>query len=193
MTALIVESAGPATSLQDSGRFGWQRYGVGPAGAMDRLSLALANSLVGNVPGAAAIEFALAGGHLRVAGGSARIARAGADGNLKIGGKPVAPLTSATAHGGEAIEIEAARSGMFFYLAVAGGFTITPALGSLSLHHRTGIGALGGRTLRAGDRLPLRLSAPSGTELALPGPPQTPLGPIRVVSGPQDDHFTSVA
>ena len=43
MTELVVQSAGPATSLQDAGRFGWQRFGVGPAGAMDRLSLALAN------------------------------------------------------------------------------------------------------------------------------------------------------
>ena len=51
MTELVVQSAGPATSLQDAGRFGWQRFGVGPAGAMDRLSLALANVLVGNPPG----------------------------------------------------------------------------------------------------------------------------------------------
>ena len=60
MTELMVQNAGPATSLQDAGRFGWQRFGVGPAGAMDRLSLALANVLVGNQPGQAAIEFALA-------------------------------------------------------------------------------------------------------------------------------------
>jgi len=190
MTELVIESAGPATSLQDAGRFGWQRYGVGPAGAMDRPALALANLLVGNAPEVAAIEFALAGGRLRAAGGSARLALAGADAILKIGGRPVAALTSVTVHEGEAVEIGAARAGAYFYLAVAGGFTIAPSLGSLSLHHRTGIGGSQGRTLRAGDRLPLRLPEPSGPELALPEPPQAAPGPIRVVLGPQDDHFS---
>lgn len=190
MTELIVDRAGPATSLQDAGRFGWQRFGVGPAGAMDRASLAIANALVGNPAGTAAIEFALAGGSLRVVGGSARVALAGAEGNLRIGGKPVTPFSGTTARDGEAIEVGAARSGVFSYLAVAGGFAITPSLGSLSLHHRTGIGALGGRPLRAGDCLPLRLSEPTRAELALPVPPEAPQGPIRVVLGPQDDHFT---
>jgi biotin-dependent carboxylase-like uncharacterized protein len=191
MTSLVVQSAGPATSLQDAGRFGWQRFGVGPAGAMDRPSLALANILVGNPPGLAAIEFALAGGRLQVSGGSPRVALAGADSTVRIDGQPVPPLTSATLHDGQTIELAAAHSGIFFYLAVAGGFTITPTLGSASLHHRTGIGGLEGRTLRAGDRLPLRVSEPSGPELALPQPPRPQDGPVRVVLGPQDDHFTA--
>ena len=191
MTELIIQSAGPATSLQDAGRFGWQRYGVGPAGAMDRPSLGLANVLAGNQPGTAAIEFALAGGRLQVSGGSARVALAGAEGSLKVDGSAVVPLTSATARDGQTIEVGSARSGVFFYLAVTGVFTIAPTLGSLSLHHRTGIGGLEGRTLRAGDRLPMALSEPSGPELALPGAPQAAAGPIRIVLGPQDDHFTA--
>lgn len=191
MTELVVLSVGPATSLQDSGRFGWQRFGVGPAGAMDRLSLSLANVLVGNQPGQAAIEFALAGGRLQVSSGSARIALAGADSLLKVDGRPVTPLTSVTVHDGQTIELATARSGIFFYLAVAGGFTIAPTLGSFSLHHRTGIGGLEGRTLRAGDHLPLAMSETSGPELALPEPPPAQQGPIRVVLGPQDDYFTA--
>jgi 5-oxoprolinase (ATP-hydrolysing) subunit C len=190
MTELVVQSAGPATSLQDAGRFGWQRFGVGPAGAMDRLSLALANILVGNPPGLAAIEFVLAGGRLQVSGGNARVAVAGADSTLKVDGERVAPLTSATARDGQTLDLTVARSGVFFYLAVAGGFGIAPTLGSLSLHHRTGIGGLQGRPLTAGDRLPLRLSEPSGPDLAFPEPLQARDGPFRVVLGPQDDHFT---
>lgn len=189
MTELSIQSAGPATSLQDTGRFAWQRFGVGPAGAMDRLSLALANVLVGNQPGQGAIEFALAGGRLQASGGSARIALVG-DSLLKIDGSPVPPLTSATVHDGQVIEVGTARTGIFFYLAVAGGFAIAPTLGSLSLHHRSGIGGLEGRALRAGDRLPLRGHEPSGPELALPGLPMALSGPIRAVLGPQDDHFT---
>ena len=190
MTELVVLSAGPATSLQDAGRFGWQRYGVGPAGAMDRPALALANALVGNAPGAGGIEFALVGGRLQVAGGSARVALAGADSGIKVDGKPVAPLTSATLHEGQTLEVGAARAGMFFYLAVAGGFSVPPVLGSLALHHRAGMGGLQGRTLRAGDRLVLALAEPSGPELTLPELPPAEAGPFRVVLGPQSDHFT---
>lgn len=190
MTELLIQSAGPATSLQDTGRFAWQRFGVGPAGAMDRLSLALANVLVGNQPGQGAIEFVLAGGRLQVSGGSARIALAG-DSVLKVDGSVVPPLTSATAHDGQVIELATARSGIFFYLAVAGGFSLAPTLGSLSLHHRSGIGGLEGRPLRAGDHLPLKAADPSGPELALPELPRAVAGPIRVVLGPQDDHFTA--
>ena len=193
MTGLAVLAAGPATSLQDAGRFGWQRYGVGPAGAMDRTSLGLANALVGNGPGAAAIEFALAGGRLKVEGGTARVALAGADCALRIDGTAVPPFTSASAHEGQTVEVGSARSGVFAYLAVAGGFAVPPTLGSMSLHHRTGVGGLAGRSLRAGDILPLLLGEPSGPERALPGAVPAQSGPIRVVLGPQEDYFTPAA
>jgi 5-oxoprolinase (ATP-hydrolysing) subunit C len=80
---------------------------------------------------------------------------------------------------------------MYFYLAVAGGFALPPALGSLSLHHRSGIGGWQGRALAAGDRLPLQLAEPSGPDLTLPEPLRREQGPIRMVLGPQDDHFTA--
>ena len=193
MTLLAILAAGPATSLQDSGRFGWQRFGVGPAGAMDRASLGLANALVGNGPGAAAIEFALAGGRLKVEGGTARVALTGAECTLKIDGAAISSFTSASAREGQTIEVGSARSGVFAYLAVAGELAVPPTLGSISLHHRTGVGGLGGRSLRAGDRLPLLLAEPSGPERALPGAIQAQSGPIRVVLGPQEDYFTASA
>jgi allophanate hydrolase subunit 2 len=52
------------------------------------------------------------------------------------------------------------------------------------------MGGLQGRQLRAGDRLALVLAQPSGPELVLPDPVAAATGPIRVVLGPQDDHFT---
>jgi biotin-dependent carboxylase-like uncharacterized protein len=61
----------------------------------------------------------------------------------------------------------------------------------LSLHHRTGIGGIGGRPLKAGDRLPLRLAEPSGPDLSLAAPPPVREGAVRIVLGPQDDHFTA--
>ena len=79
---------------------------------------------------------------------------------------------------------------MFAYLAVAGGFAVPPTLGSVSLHHRTGVGGLGRPYLRAGDRLPL---AAGGARRAGARAPRRRAahesGPIRVVLGPQDDLF----
>ena len=191
MTALIVRSIGPGASLQDAGRRGWQRYGVGLAGAMDRWSLGVANLLVGNGAGAAAIELMLAGGRFEVADGPVRVARAGIDGALKVDGREVAGLVSVTVPAGCVIEVGPARRGVFTYLAVAGGFAIAPQLGSLSLHARTGVGGLEGRALRPGDRLPLNLAAVGGPDVGLPPLPVADDAPIRVMLGPQDDHFSA--
>ena len=56
MSKLVISAIGPASSVQDGGRYGAQRYGLTPGGAMDRLALAAANGLVGNAPFVAAIE-----------------------------------------------------------------------------------------------------------------------------------------
>jgi biotin-dependent carboxylase-like uncharacterized protein len=190
MTALIVEACGPGTSLQDQGRFGWQKAGLGPAGAMDRLAQAEANLLVGNGPGAAVIEFALAGGRFRVDDGLCRMAYAGATQHVDVDGEVVPALTARTVRAGQVIAIGASRDRPFGYLAVAGGFALTPQLGSLALHVRAGIGGIEGRPLRSGDRLPLALVAPPGPDLMARAAVPRGNGPIRVILGPQDDHFT---
>ncbi|MGL5009046.1 MAG: allophanate hydrolase, partial [Paracoccaceae bacterium] len=61
MTALRILRAGPACTVQDGGRHGYLRYGVTPAGPMDWLSHAMANTILGNPPNAAAIEVGPAG------------------------------------------------------------------------------------------------------------------------------------
>jgi biotin-dependent carboxylase-like uncharacterized protein len=191
MTHLLIESCGPGTTIQDHGRFGWQRYGVGPAGAMDRVSLAMANFLVGNGAGAGGIEFALAGARLRVEGGALRCAVIGAD--LKVDGKPVAQLSSVSVAAGSSIEVGAARDGLYSILAVAGGFALLPQLGSLSLHMRAAIGGLDGRALMAGDRLALHASDVAGPDLAAARGFARDDTPIRILLGPQDDFFTPQA
>ena len=56
MSKLVISAIGPSSSVQDGGRFGAQRYGLTPSGAMDRLGLAAANCLVGNAMFTAGIE-----------------------------------------------------------------------------------------------------------------------------------------
>jgi biotin-dependent carboxylase-like uncharacterized protein len=190
MARLVVKSCGALTTLQDAGRIGYQRYGLSSAGAMDRPALAIANALVGNAPSAAAIELALLGAELQAEGGDIRVALAGADCKLSIDGEVMPELTSCTVRDGQRLQIDPARSGLFAYLAVAGGIALPPQLGSLSVHIRAGLGGIGGRPLRAGDALPIKADAASGLERTLPRLPPQPTGPLRVVLGPQDDLFT---
>ena len=191
MTALVVSACGPLTSIQDAGRFGWQRYGVSSSGAMDRLALAFANALVGNAPGAGALEFMLMGGSFAIEGGTARLAVAGAPCAVAVDGQPARAMTSLTLRPGQTLSVGPAQAGVYAYMAIAGGFALPLELGSLSLQPRAGIGGIEGRALRAGDQLPLSLAeAPKGPELALDAVPIDADAPIRVVLGPQDDYFS---
>lgn len=190
---LSVLDCGPATSIQDTGRFGLQRYGVGPAGAMDRDALTIANLLVGNDPQEAALEFAGIGGRFRVETGQIRLALYGAGAILSVEGEPVDAATSITVSAGDQITVGPTRQGMFAMLALAGGLALEPVLGSRSLHQRSGIGGIDGRALHAGDMLILREAEPRGEDLMLVDPPAPADGPIRVLLGPQDDYFTEEA
>ena len=55
MSALFVVDPGLLTTVQDLGRFGYQRVGIPPSGPMDRAAFIVANRLVGNPDGAAAL------------------------------------------------------------------------------------------------------------------------------------------
>ena len=191
MSVLVVKDCGPMTGIQDFGRLGWQRYGVGTSGAMDALALAAANALVGNAAGAAGLEFVLFGGEFTLEGGSARIAVAGAPAAVTVDGEPVGTLASVTMRGGQTLMVGAAQAGVYLYLAIQGGLALTPQLGSLSLHVRPRIGGLEGRPLRAGDRLPLNRAEAEGEDLRLDPLALESGAPIRVVLGPQDDYFTA--
>ncbi len=61
MPSVIIKSAGMLTTVQDKGRYGYQRYGMPIAGAMDVFSLRLANLLVGNDLDAACLETTFTG------------------------------------------------------------------------------------------------------------------------------------
>lgn len=187
MSRLIVASIGPASSVQDGGRPGSQRYGLTPSGAMDRLALAAANCLVGNALVAAAIEIGPFGAAFTVRDGAVRVAIAGAPRNADVGGRPVAIETSLTLKDGETLTLGFARGGAFSYLAIEGAIRGEPVFGSLAVNARAGLGSPYPRPLQAGDEL--RVDPASGApdqRIELPKPSS---GPIRVVLGPQDDEF----
>jgi biotin-dependent carboxylase-like uncharacterized protein len=191
MPKLVIASIGPASSVQDGGRPGSQRYGLVPSGAMDRLSLAAANTLVGNVPFAAAIEVGPFGASFTARGGPVRVALSGAQRSADIAKRAVAVDTSMTLAEGETLTLGFARNGSFSYLAIEGGIAGEPMFGSLSVNARAGLGSPYPRPLQAGDEL--QVHAASGAperRIELPDVPETP---IRVVFGPQDDEFSDEA
>ena len=61
MSDLIVQDAGPLTTIQDLGRFGHLRVGIPTSGPMDQDAFLLANRLVGNPDTAAELECTLIG------------------------------------------------------------------------------------------------------------------------------------
>jgi biotin-dependent carboxylase-like uncharacterized protein len=187
MSKLVVASIGPASSVQDGGRPGAQRYGLVPSGAMDRLALVAANTLVGNEPFAACVEIGPFGAVFTARGGAVRIALSGASRNADIAGRAIAIDTSATLADGETLTLGFARRGSFSYLAIEGGIAGEPDFGSLSVNARAGLGSPYPRPLQAGDELVA--AKPSGAaeqRIELPAIGETP---IRIVWGPQDDEF----
>ena len=191
MSRLIIATIGPASSIQDGGRHGAQRYGLTPSGAMDRLALAAANALVGNAPFAAAIEIGPFGATFTARDGAVRVALAGATRNADISGRAVASDTSMTLADRDTLTLGFARGGSFSYLAIEGGIAGEPLFGSLAVNARAGLGSPYPRPLQAGDEL--QTAAASGaaeTRIDLPAVAEEP---IRVVMGPQDDEFSDDA
>ncbi|MCA6110693.1 5-oxoprolinase subunit C family protein [Bradyrhizobium cenepequi] len=188
MSKLIVSSIGPASSVQDGGRPGSQRYGLTPSGAMDRLSLAIANTLVGNEPFAAAVEIGPFGAAFTAHCGAVRIALSGASRSADIAGRPVAFDSSATLADGETLTLGFAKGGAFSYLAIEGGIAGEPMFGSLAVNARAGLGSPYPRPLQSGDELQVQ-SASGAAERRIELPEQ-PDAPIRILFGPQDDEFS---
>ncbi len=191
MSQFVISAIGPASSVQDGGRFGAQRYGLVPSGAMDRLALAAANCLVGNAPFTAAIEIGPLGAVFTARGGAVRVALAGAARNADVAKRTVTSDTSMTLADGESLSLGFARGGTFSYLAIEGGVQGEPMFGSLAVNARAGLGSPYPRPLQAGDKLEVMMA--SGAAERAIDLPALPDGPIRVVMGPQDDEFGDAA
>lgn len=195
--ALRILSPGLMTTVQDMGRPGFQRFGIPVSGALDPVSLAAANLLVGNPPGTAALEVAYQGPTIGIEADSVRIAFAGGTTTLEILGAEngtAERLPSFQSHRlqkGQRLRIGALSGSTVGYLAVEGGFDVPPFLNSASTYARGGFGGWQGRPLAAGDLLPLvRMSVDERDEVMMPPLDLRPPPRIRVVLGPQDDHFT---
>lgn len=197
MTPLLkVIAPGFHTTVQDSGRRGYQRAGVPVSGALDRDGFMLANGLAGNDPNAASLELIGSGPEFEVVAPSVRVALVGS-GSIEIGGREelVRCDRSVRLTQGETFRVRLGSDAFCSYLAVEGGVDVPLCLGSRSTYTRAGFGGFAGRQLRAGDMLHGSIGdAAARAELMLNESRDLRLDqPIRVVLGPQDDYFTAAA
>jgi antagonist of KipI len=196
---ISVVKPGMLTTVQDTGRWGFQSRGVPVAGPMDPVAHRLANALAGNDRDAALLEITLLGPELAFED-ERIIAVAGADFELALDGRPVPSGAPFTVSAGSRLRFGARRSGARAYMAVSGGIAVMPVLGSRSTHLISRMGGVDGRALSAGDRLPLgprprtlRLGG-SRTQAAQRTLVETressaDAARIRVLPGPQADYF----
>ena len=164
----VIESGTQSTVQDYPARLGYWHVGVPPSGPMDALSLRLANKLVGNADGAAAVEMTGIGMRVRF-DADAVIALCGADMRAKVDGASVPMWRAFEIKAGAVLHCGAANgAGSRAYLAVRGGIDAPLYLGSASTFMLGKFGGHAGRALRAGDVIHFR-ETDEGTELrALP-------------------------
>jgi antagonist of KipI len=186
-----VVEPGALTTVQDLGRPGHLRYGIPPSGPIDRVAFVVANRLVGNDDGAAALECTVLGPRFETEMQCA-IAVTGAEMPLTINGAEAPAWTTLMLKPGDVVKLGAARAGVRAYVAFSGGLDVPSVLGSRSTYVRGRLGGLDGRALRKEDRLspfaaalPSRRRARADVVSDLRHEPE-----IRVVLGPQADRFT---
>ncbi|RCW51870.1 biotin-dependent carboxyltransferase family protein [Paenibacillus prosopidis] len=146
---------GLLTTVQDLGRYGFQKYGVVAGGVMDTGAARTANWLVGNADREAVLEITLTGTEL-VIESEMVIAVCGGDMSVTIDGQAMPLWRPVLIRAGAVVKFSAYRSGCRSYLAAAGGFDVPEVMGSRSTYLRGSIGGFEGRAMKAGDVLAVK-------------------------------------
>lgn len=190
---LEVLDGGIANSIQDLGRFGVRHMGIAVSGALDPVLARCANALVGNAPDCACLEVRAVGPTLIVRHGRVRVALAGElDAQVRRGSGSVQALSawsSLTLFPGDVIEVGYLAAGTA-YLAITGGICVPSQLGSRSTYPRARIGGIDGELLSAGHLLPCASETHHAHREFHGQPWRYPDTPVRVMLGPQAEHFT---
>lgn len=153
--SITVIRPGLLTTIQDLGRYGYQKHGVIVSGAMDAYSLRLGNLLVGNNDSEAGLEISLMGPELEI-DKHTLLAITGADLSPTINGEPVPMWKPVYLHKKGVLQFGGCKSGARAYLTIAGGFDVPAVMGSKSTYIRAGIGGYKGRQLQKEDLLKIK-------------------------------------
>lgn len=195
---LKVLQPGLLTTVQDTGRFKYQKFGYTQAGAMDDFALRLGNRLVGNGEDEAGLEITFLGAEFLTLE-DCIISITGADFTPVINNTGIPMWQSLPVKKDSVISFKSRKHGARAYLCLQGGLEIPLVLGSKSTDLKSSFGGYQGRKLKAGDIL-------SGPDAPLKGKHVSRYFPrrlvtdnyrwdqnpqeIRVTLGPDMDHYT---
>ena len=193
-----MRATGLLTVFQDLGRHGQAGQGVSASGAMDQAALKAANRLVGNPSHLAALETVGGGLQLRSVGENV-VAVTGADAVLTLitaSGQrwPMSRYAPVALADGDTLAVGQPTAGARCYVAVRGGFAVTPVLGSACTDTLANVGPA---ALAVGQILPVlaadrtAVSAPELPPESLPSAGQDVV--LDVELGPRTDWFTPEA
>jgi len=191
MESLRVLSPGGYTTVQDTGRVGYQEMGIPVTGALDLFAPALANMLVGNPENCAVIEITVIGPVLEILD-TIDVAVTGADIGITVNDRPVKEWQSIRLEKGDILSIQQAKQGCRAYLAVNGGIDVPKIMGSYSTYTAGRLGGFCGRILEKGDVLKTGAARLLDTPRFIPEkmiPDYLSDKIIRAVPGPQDNYF----
>lgn len=191
MNGFVVRQPGLLSLLHDRGRYGMHNLGLTTGGPLDSLAFDWANRMLGNDTNATCIEISFGGLALEAYHDTSFVIT-GAQAPCKLNDEPIEQWCTHDIDRGSKLEIGFTSTGTRCYLAVSGGFDITPSFGSTSTVVRENIGGLNGDKLQAGDRLPC-----SGARLAkhcflaeADRPVYSDFAELRVVPGYQQAAFS---
>ncbi len=193
MQGFRVIKAGIFDTIQDLGRYGFQRFGMPTSGAMDTYALRIGNILLENPQNEAGIEISSPGLTLEILTNTI-ISITGANLSPTINGNPIPMWEVISVKKGDIISFTKRKNGVYAYLLIAGGIDIPLVLGSKSTYTRGKIGGIDGRPLKSKDII--NINPPTGKDIIGRKvsdqfiPTYKDEEEIRVMMGPQDDYFT---
>ena len=191
METIKILDAGLLTTVQDLGRYGFQRYGVSASGVMDEYSAKIANKLVGNKVGEAVLETTLKGVQIEFLQNTA-VAITGGNCDVTLNGTKIELWQSYLVNRGDILKMGICRSGLRNYLAFAGGIDVPIIMNSKSTNLKAKVGGFNGRKLMTGDILSVgvgSLEAPLTLNKHYI-PTYSKDIKVGVILGQQDDYFT---
>lgn len=187
--SLVVEHPGLLSLVEDGGRPGLGHLGVSASGAFDRAALRQVNVLLGNNPGAAAIE--VLGGGLRLRAETSHIvAVTGGVGPFTVDGVQVTHGRAVSMLAGQRLELGTITAGIRAYVGVSGGLVAGRELGSASTDTLAGLGPA---PLSTDDVLTTDTTRPTPDLEDVPSLFAGGDVTVDVILGPRDDWFTGGA
>lgn len=189
-----VLQSGIQTSIQDvNGRLGYWDVGVPPSGAIDPLSLTVANQLLGNAKNTAGLECTLQGPSLKFHCDS-QIVITGGEMPSKLDGVNIPMWQTINVKKGQVLKCGTITTGCRSYIGIKGGFDVPEYLGSQATFTLGQFGGHAGRNLLIGDMLPITAySSAETTQLEAQNIPRfSHTWEIAVMYGPHGapDFFT---